>query len=47
MNLRPGNVLVAVRNPHSLEHLKKTLGNDGFVLEQGDIDDIDDDFPIS
>ena len=25
VNLRPGNVLVAVRNPHSLEHLKKTL----------------------
>jgi hypothetical protein len=25
VNLRPGNVLVAVRNPHSLEHLRKTL----------------------
>jgi len=25
VNVRPGNVLVAVRNPNSLEHLKKTL----------------------
>lgn len=25
VNLRPGNVLVAVRNPNSLDHLKKTL----------------------
>src|SRR5262249_60269910 len=25
VNLRPGNVLVAVRNPNSLEHLKKVL----------------------
>jgi len=25
VNVRPGNVLVAVRNPHHLEHLQKTL----------------------
>src|SRR6185436_4752170 len=25
VNIRPGNVLVAVRNPNSLDHLKKTL----------------------
>jgi hypothetical protein len=25
VNIRPGNVLVAVRNPHSLDHLKKVL----------------------
>ena len=29
-----------------IEHLRKTLGNDGFVLGHGDIDDADDDFPI-
>lgn len=29
-----------------IEQLKKTLGNDGFVLGQVDIDDADDDFPI-
>ena len=25
VNVRPGNVLVAVRNPNSLDHLKRTL----------------------
>jgi amino acid transporter len=25
-NIRPGNILVAVRNPHQLEHLKRILG---------------------
>jgi hypothetical protein len=25
VNVRPGNVIVAVRNPNNLDHLKKTL----------------------